>query len=247
MMIERTEHPDWLTNAYLLAEQPGGYGVLIDANDVLDPLLERVEEDQISITHILLTHHHPDHVAGLDRYKEQFDVPVVAHAETASVLGAGVVDEIIDDGGIISCGGLRIRAIYTPGHCLGHVALLVGEDCFTADVLFNGTVGGTQPPSADGDYESLRHSVMERLMKLPPDTRVHPGHRDPTTIGKEWETNPFIRVWRGIDPETDLPCKVKGEPATLLLWADDYDGGNKALVRFPSGEVDIAYGSKVER
>ena len=68
MIVERSEHPGWLSNAYLLAEEPGGSGVLIDGNGVVEPLLERVERDRIEITHILLTHYHADHVVGLGRH-----------------------------------------------------------------------------------------------------------------------------------------------------------------------------------
>ena len=83
--------------------------------------------------------------------------------------------------------------------------------------------------------------------KLPPETVVRPGHTDPTTIGDEWEQNPFIRIWRGLDPEGDDPCTALGEPATLVLWGDDYDGGHKAWVRWPDGADDIVPGSQVQR
>ena len=72
-------------------------------------------------------------------------------------------------------------------------------------------------------------------MKLPPETRVLPGHTDETTIGREWEQNPFVRVWRGAEPEGTEPCRVGGEPATLVVWSPDYDGKGKALVRFADG------------
>src|SRR5207249_8948295 len=101
-------------------------------------------------------------------------------------------------------------------------------------------------PGATG-YADLRASIMDTLMALPPETRVHPGHTDPTTIGDEWESNAFIRVWRGLDPEGDEPCTVGGEPARLVLWGDDYDGGYKAWVRWPDGRDDIVPGSQVER
>jgi hypothetical protein len=79
-------------------------------------------------------------------------------------------------------------------------------------------------------------------------TAVHPGHTDPTTIGDEWESNAFIRVWRGLDPERDEQVKVWGEPATLIVWAVDYDGsGHKAWVRWTDGRDDIVPGSQVER
>ncbi len=245
MILQRTEHPDWLTNAYLLADSGDRHGVLIDANAVLDPLLEWVHSEEITVTHILLTHHHMDHVAELERYRERFDVPIVAHADTAAVLGDGVVDETVGDGAVIRSGSLEIHALETPGHCAGHLAFMVGKDCFTSDVLFKGTVGGTRSPG--GDYDALKRSVMDRLMALPHDVRVLPGHREPTTIGDEWEHNPFIRLWRGIDVEGAEPVHVKDVPATLLLWAPDYDGGHKALVEFADGERAIVGGSQIVR
>ena len=84
-------------------------------------------------------------------------------------------------------------------------------------------------------------------MTLDHDTEVHPGHTDPTTIGDEWEHNAFIRVWRGLDPEGDEQVTVLGEPATLIVWGDDYDGGHKAWVRWADGRDDIVPGSQVER
>ncbi len=245
MILQRTEHPDWLTNAYLMADSAGRTGVLIDANAVLDELIEWVEREEITITHILLTHHHMDHVAGIERYRERFGVPIVAHADTAAVLAVGLVDEVIGDGAIIQSGDLEILAIETPGHCAGHLAFLVGEDCFTSDVLFKGAVGGTRSPG--GNYADLMSSIMDRLMALPHTTRVLPGHKEPTTIGDEWEHNPFIRLWRGLDPEGAEQVHVKDIPATLRLWAPDYDGGHKALVEFADGERAIVGGSQIVR
>ena len=88
---------------------------------------------------------------------------------------------------------------------------------------------------------------MDRLLKLPPETRIYPGHTDPTTVADELEHNPFVRVWRGLEPEGEEPCTALGEPATLVLMAPDYDGGTKAWVRWPDGSDDIVPGSRVER
>jgi hydroxyacylglutathione hydrolase len=247
MIVERTENPLWLSNAYLVADQPGGSGVLIDGNDELDPLLERAERDGIEITHILVTHPHLDHVAGLAEASERLGRPAVAaHPDAATELELEV-SEPLGDGEKLNSGGLQIEAIATPGHATGHTAFLVnGGDVFTADVLFKGTVGGTMAPGASG-FADLRSSVM-RLMELPPATRVHPGHREPTTIAEEWEGNPFVRIWRGLDEVGDESCTVWGREATLKLWAPDYDGGNKAWVVFAdSGEEAIVGGSQVER
>jgi hydroxyacylglutathione hydrolase len=117
-----------------------------------------------------------------------------------------------------------------------------GEACFTGDTLFAGSVGGTTDA-----FDDLRRSIMDVLMELPKDTRLHPGHTDPTTVGEEWEQNAFVRLWRGLDEEGSEPCTVEGEEATLVLWAPDYDGGHKAWVRWPDGRDDIVPGSRVSR
>ena len=96
--------------------------------------------------------------------------------------------------GDLETGGLSIRALPTPGHKDDHLAFVVNDElCCSGDVLFKDAVGG-------GDLEQIRRSVMDVLMQLPPETRVLPGHTDETTIGREWEENPFVRVWRGAEP-----------------------------------------------
>ena len=247
MIVERTENPMWLSNAYLVADEAGGKGVLIDGNDELGPLLERAERDGIEITHVLVTHPHGDHVAGLAEAVARLgNPPVVAHPEAASEVDLEVA-ETIEDGGKLATGGLEIEAILTPGHAAGHLAFLVdGSDVFTADVLFKGTVGGTMAPGGSG-FADLKASVM-RLMELPPATRVHPGHRESTTIGEEWEGNPFVRIWRGLDEVGEEQCTVWDRPATLKLWAPDYDGGNKAWIVFGDDGLEaIVGGSQVVR
>jgi hydroxyacylglutathione hydrolase len=247
LILERTENPTWLSNAYLVAEGPGRKGVLIDGNDELGPLLERVESDGIDVTHVLVTHPHHDHVAGLSEARERLGgPPLVAHPDAAGELPEEVATTLAD-GETLSTGGLEIEAIFTPGHAAGHVAFLVnGSDLFTADVLFKGTVGGTMAPGASG-FADLRDTVM-RLMELPPETRVHPGHREPTTIGEEWESNPFVRIWRGLEETGEEEVTVWGRPATLKLWAPDYDGGNKAWIVFGDDGLEaIVGGSQVER
>jgi glyoxylase-like metal-dependent hydrolase (beta-lactamase superfamily II) len=127
------------------------------------------------------------------------------------------------------------------------VSLLVnGTDAFTGDTLFKGSVGGVRAPGHT-TYEDIQRSIMETLLKLPPATRIHPGHSDPTTVADELDHNPFVRLWRGIDPEGDEPCTALGQPATLILMAEDYDGGTKAWVRWQNGADDIVPGSQVER
>lgn len=247
MIVDRAEHPMYVSNSYLLAEPGGsGAGMIVDGHGEGGKLIERADADGIEVEKIVLTHHHGDH-ADIAEYRERFGAPVVASDATAELVAVDV-DETFADGDEITAGALTLTAMHTPGHCGDHFALVSGDgDVLTGDVLFKGTVGGTMAPGATG-FADLRSSVMDRLMKLSPDTRVHPGHTLPTTIGAEWEENPFIRIWRGIDEEGTERCTVWERPATLVLWAPDYDGTNKAWVRFDDdGEDGIVGGSQVVR
>ena len=246
MIIERSMHPEWLSNAYLVADGPGGAGVVIDSGGPADPLLEAIERERLTVEKLLLTHHHHDHVAENQAYKDRLGVEILAHPLEADQLLD--VDRTLAPGERLSVGTLEIDPLHTPGHTGGMLSLVVNDaDVFTGDTLFKGSVGGVKAPGSTG-FADLRRSIMEVLMKLPPETRVHPGHTDPTTVGEEWERNPFIRLWRGLDEEGAERCRVWERDATLVLWAADYDGGHKAWVRWDdSGEDDIVPGSQVER
>lgn len=250
MIIERTESPKWTSNAYLVADEEGGHAVLIDGNGEVEPLIAKARELGVHVDAIFITHWHADHIAGIDRYVAEFEeAGVYAHPWTAeAVADAGVVvDHTVDDGDVLTFGGLSVEVLYTPGHTAGQVSLLFGgTDVFTADVLFKGTVGGTFAPG-NTSYADHKASVL-RLVDLPAATRVHPGHTLPTTAGEEASSNPFVRIWRGVDPEGDERVSVWDREATLVLWAPDYDGTNKAWVRFhDSGEDGIVGGSQVKR
>lgn len=221
MLIERTMHPAWLSNAYLVADAPGGTAVFVDSGAPLEPLLQAVERERLTPTHLLITHGHGDHVAGNDELARRFDLEITnVRVET---------------------GGLVVEALPTPGHSDDGVAFVVNEIvCFTGDTLFRDSVGG-------GDVEQVRRSVMDVLMALPPEMRVLPGHTEETTIGRELEHNPFVRVWSGAEPEGAERCRVGGEEATLIAWSPDYDGKGKAWVRFRDGRDAIVGGSRVDR
>jgi hydroxyacylglutathione hydrolase len=241
MILDRSMNDQWLSNTYLIGDVQGGEGAFVDAGGPVAPLLEAVDAHGLTITHILLTHHHHDHVAELGELIERFpDAAVLAHPDE-EVLG---VNEALQPGERVQVGELEVEAIPTPGHTKGMLSLAVADKVFTGDTLFKDSVGGVRAPGHT-TYEDLKTSIMERLMKLPPETDILPGHTDATTVGREWEENPFIRVWRGLDPEGSEPCTALGEPATLILLAPDYDGGKKAWVRWPDGSDDIVPGSQV--
>jgi glyoxylase-like metal-dependent hydrolase (beta-lactamase superfamily II) len=221
VIVERSMHPGWLSNAYLIGDEPGGTGVFVDSGAPLDPLFEAVERHGLTVTHLLTTHADADHIAGDDEIRARYGVPVVK--------------------GDLETGGLSVRALETPGHKDDHLAFVINEElCCSGDVLFKDAVGG-------GDFEQIRRSVVDVLMKLPPETRVLPGHTDETTIGREWEQNPFVVVWRGAQPEGTERVRVGGEDATLIVWSPDYDGGGKALVRYDDGRDAIVGGSRIQR
>jgi hydroxyacylglutathione hydrolase len=237
MIVERSMHPDWLSNAYVIAAGPGEPAAFVDSGAPLEPLLAAVSRHDLRPIHLLTTHGHADHVDGHARLLDEYDLDVLAHpadrVQAATDLEHGMVIEV---------GDLRVEVLHTPGHSPGHVAFVADGACFTADVLFRDSVGGTR-----NAFEQVRSSVMDVLMQLPHETVVYPGHTDETTIGREWEENPFVRVWRGIDPEGTEPCRVGGEDATLVVWSPDYDGKGKAWVRFADGRDVIIGGSSVER
>ena len=210
-------HPGWLSNAYVVADREDGSAVFVDSGAPIEPLRAAAERWRVAPSHVLRTHADPDHV------------------EHEAELGLEVVT------GPIEVGGLNVEALPTPGHKDDHVAFVVNsEACFSGDVLFRDAVGG-------GDFEQIKRSVMDVLMRLPHEIRVYPGHTDETTIGREWEENPFIRVWRGVEAEGNDPCRVAGQEATLVVWSPDYDGKGKAWVRFDDGRDAIVGGSRVER
>jgi hydroxyacylglutathione hydrolase len=246
MIVQRSMQEDWLSNTYLVADELGSQAVLIDAGGPVQPLLDILRRMRLQLTHVLLTHHHHDHVADLDQVlAEHPGTPVLIHpAEREQVPQA---TDVLTPEQPLYCGALEIVPLHTPGHTAGMVSLLInGTDVFTGDTLFKGSVGGVRAPGHT-TYGDLKHSIMETLLKLPPQTRIHPGHTDPTTVADELEHNRFVRIWRGVDPEGQEPCTALGERATLILLGDDYDGGHKAWVRWPDGSDDIVPGSRVER
>lgn len=271
MIIERVSHPRFVSNTYLVADGEGGSGLFIDAGGPVKPLVEAAERMDITPTHILLTHHHDDHVCEVGALRERWPkLKVLIHPLDREGLEDDVPADVVEAGEMLRFGTLEVRPLHTPGHTAGMLSFLVSEPSgaasarrpsvsaapggftggeavvFTGDTLFAGSVGGVRA-SGHTTYTDLKDSIMGTLMELPAETVIHPGHADATTVGEEWERNPFIRIWRGLDPEGVEPCTALGEPATLVLSCEDYDGGTKAWVRWPTGENDIVPGSKVRR
>jgi hydroxyacylglutathione hydrolase len=242
MIIERSLHPHFLSNTYLVAAGEGGEAFFVDAGGPVEPLVEAAERHSLTPTHILLTHHHFDHVSEVPALLERWpDLQVLIHPKERDLVdtATGTMEP-----GRLQVAGLEVEAIPTPGHTAGMLSLLVDGHVFTGDTLFRGSVGGVRAPGHT-TYDDLKSSIMQTLLALPHETEILPGHTDATTVGREWEENAFVRVWRGLDPEGSEPCTAMGEPATLILLGDDYDGGKKAWVRWPDGRDDIVPGSQI--
>jgi hydroxyacylglutathione hydrolase len=244
MIVERSMSDGFLTNTYLVAAGPGSDAFLVDAGGPMDPLFAKADEHELNVTHIVLTHHHHDHVLDLGTALERWpDATVLAHPEERV---PGTTGDL-NPGDELEIGGLTVKALHTPGHTSGMLNLLVDDkELFTGDTLFKGSVGGVRAPGSTS-FADIKRSIMDVILTLPPETVLRPGHTDPSTVADELEHNPFVRIWRGLDAEGSEQCTALGDPATLVLWGPDYDGGHKAWVRWPDGSDDIVPGSKVER
>jgi hydroxyacylglutathione hydrolase len=223
MLVEKSMHPEWLSNAYAVAAREGGVAVFVDSGADAAPLVAAVERWGATPVALLRTHAHGDHVEHEDELVARYGIPVVAEP------------------GEWEWDGLSVRGVPTPGHSDDMVAFMVGDEAvLTGDTLFLDAVGG-------GDLAAIRTAVMDVFMALPDSMRVLPGHTDETTIGREREHNPFVRVWSGSEPEGTERVRVGGRDATLVVWSPDYDGKGKAWVRFDDGTDAIVGGSRVER
>jgi glyoxylase-like metal-dependent hydrolase (beta-lactamase superfamily II) len=243
MIVARSMHPRWLSNTWLCADRPGGHAFVVDTGGLLEPIARRIAELGVTLTHVLCTHHHHDHVAHNADYRLRHGVPVCGHVAERDLFGG--LDVELEDRQEIAVGALRVRALHIPGHTRGQLAFAVpGHGVFTGDTLFRGSVGGTRAPG-HATFAELRASILDVLMALPHELRVWPGHMDETTLGREWDANPFVRLWRGLDRPVERACTALGEPATLMLRATDYDGGTKCQVRFAGGRIDVVPGSRV--
>ena len=214
------------TNCYLIAD--GGEVAVVDpgcCSPAEVSFLEKSIDEAGRLTHILLTHCHPDHCFGAARLSRKYSVPVTfspgdAHllkrsSQLAGLFGLDPVDTDFEtatacDGDIVKIGSIELRAIATPGHTPGGLCWFSeGEKVlFSGDSLFEGTIGRTDLPG--GDYDALIRSVLGAIMTLPEDTMVLPGHGGDTTIGREAATNPFLEPFNEPESGDVDPIALKG-------------------------------------
>ncbi|WP_205544213.1 MBL fold metallo-hydrolase [Rubrobacter indicoceani] len=208
MILEMLTVGPFQENCYLVGDESSGSAVLIDPGDEAARIAMMVENTGLVVEKILLTHAHIDHVGAVVAAVEEYSCPVLAHEESVEMLGRlpqqavmmGMkfgkipeVDDFIPDGGEIKVGSLSLQALYTPGHSPGHLAFYEANEGFVVagDALFAGSVGRVDLPGGDGPL--LIRSITEKLLTLPGETLVCPGHGPQTTIARERDTNPFLQ------------------------------------------------------
>ncbi|MBM7868076.1 MBL fold metallo-hydrolase [Heliobacterium gestii] len=206
MNIRRWEAGRLGANCYLVQCPETGEAALIDPGGDGEMLLRRAEEAQAKIVAIINTHGHGDHIEANGEIKAATGAPLLCHeAEAATIVSPAknlslyigapyaspAADRLLKDGDVITVGKkVRLEVLHTPGHTVGGICLKGEGVVFTGDTLFYGSVGRTDFPG--GSYSQLLHAIREKLLPLPDDTVVYPGHGPESTIGYERVNNPFL-------------------------------------------------------
>ena len=200
-------------NCYIVGDPETRKAIVIDPGDDADRLAASIAERGLTITAIVATHAHFDHVVAAGRLRELTGAPFYLHDDDKPVLAwlqesgrmvLGVelppppeVDNIAKEGDTLTAGGVTLDVVHTPGHSPGSITLVSDHAIFSGDTLFAGSIGRTDLPG--GDTDALVTAVKEKLFKLDLDLPVYPGHGPATTLGTEQLTNPFVgtraRMW----------------------------------------------------
>lgn len=206
MIIKKLDVGSFASNCYIVGAESNKEGMIIDPGADASQILQTVNDLALEVKIIVLTHGHRDHFGALKEVKEATDAEVAIHADDAGALQArpssGVIsrpslqappppDRLLSGGDSIDIGELHFLILHTPGHSPGGICLLGEGVVFSGDTLFNFGIGRFDTPGGNGSQ--LMNSIHTKLMVLPGDTVVYPGHGPETTINTEREWNPFLR------------------------------------------------------
>lgn len=203
-------------NCSIIGDPVTREALVIDPGDEVTRILELLGRHKLTVKAIVSTHAHIDHVGGLSKLHQYTGAPILMHRDDlplyqgmdvqAAFLGVPTpeitdVDQLLKEGDALSWGSFQANVIHTPGHTPGSVCLYLPKEAgeislpvprlFAGDTLFAGSIGRTDLPG--GDYEQIIDSIQTRLLTLPDETRLIPGHGPATTIGNERQANPFLR------------------------------------------------------
>ena len=193
-------------NCYLVGDDKTREAIVIDPGGNARDILDTLRREQLKTVAIVNTHAHFDHVIALTEIRAQTHAPFYLHADEVNVLagaqlGAGMfgfampqpapAERLLHEGDQVQVGSIALQVLHTPGHTPGGICLWHDDHVFVGDTLFQGSIGRTDLPG--GDYGTLMRSIRDKLLTLPDETVVHPGHGEPTTIGAERQLNPFLR------------------------------------------------------
>jgi glyoxylase-like metal-dependent hydrolase (beta-lactamase superfamily II) len=192
-------------NCYILADEKTKEAVVIDPGDDANDIMKIIRDKGLSIKYIIDTHAHFDHVGANAHLKEISGAEILMHeaddallreaTKQAQIFGMKTAaspppDRFLKDGDVIKAGEVSLRVLHTPGHSAGGISLLEDGMVFTGDALFAGSIGRTD--LGGGDLMTLITSIKTKLLSLPDETRVFPGHGPDSTIGIEKRENPFL-------------------------------------------------------